>query len=49
MDEYYIDFQNDIKEQETAKNITNIIFDNSIKIGDKNKIDDSIIGNNNNE
>ena len=49
LDEYYIDFQNDIKEHETTKNITNIIFDNSIKIGDKNKIDDSIIGNNNNE
>lgn len=49
LDEYYIDFQNDKTEKELTKNIINIIFDSSVKIGDRNKIDKSIIGNDNNE
>lgn len=49
LDDYYIDFQNDGKEEETTKNITNIIYDNSIKIGNENKIDKSILGNDNND
>lgn len=47
LDDYYIDFKNDDKEKETAKNIINIIFDKSIKIGDGNDISKSIVGDSN--
>lgn len=49
LDDYYIEFQDDAKEKETVKNITNIIYDQSVKIGDGNRIDKSIIGDDNND
>lgn len=47
LDEYYIDFSNDESKKEINNVIINIIFDNSIQIGDGNKITDSNIGENN--
>lgn len=49
LDDYYIEFQDEAKEKETVKNITNIIYDQSVKIGDGNRIDKSIIGDDNND
>ena len=49
LDDYYIEFQDDAKEKETVKNITKIIYDQSVKIGDGNRIDKSIIGDDNND
>ena len=47
LDDYYIDFENDSKEKKVVNNITNIIFDKSIKIGDGNDISKSIVGDDN--
>jgi len=47
LDDYYIDFENDSKEKKVTKSITNIIFDKSVKIGDKNEINESIVGDDN--
>lgn len=47
LDDYYIDFANKKEEKEINKTIINIIHDNSIKIGDKNKIESSNIGDSN--
>ena len=47
LDEYYINFTDSKVEQEVAKNLINIIFDNSIHVGDKNKIESSNIGTSN--
>ena len=47
LDDYYIDFENDSKEKKVVNNITNIIFDRSIKIGDGNDISKSIVGDDN--
>lgn len=47
LDDYYIDFSNKQIEKEVVENITNIINDNSIHIGNDNKIDGSNIGENN--
>lgn len=44
LDDYYIDFSNSKIENEVSQNITNIIFDNSTHIGDKNKIEKSNVG-----
>lgn len=44
LDDYYIDFKTDKEEKEISKIIINMINDNSIKIGDKNKIERSTIG-----
>lgn len=44
LDEYYIDFTDSKVEKEIAKKLINIIFDNSIHMGDKNKIESSNIG-----
>ena len=44
LDDYYIDFSNKKEEKEIIKNITNIINDNSIHIGDNNKIESSNVG-----
>ena len=47
LDSYYIDFNNDSEEKEIVQNIINIIFDNSVSIGNDNKISNSILGDNN--
>ena len=48
LDELYIDFSDESKREETEQSITNIIYnDNSIKIGNNNKIDKSIVGDEN--
>lgn len=45
LDEYYIEFANDKKGKEVVKDITNIIYtDNSVHIGDDNKIEKSNVG-----
>lgn len=44
LDDYYIDFSNDKKGKEVIQNITNIINDNSIHIGNDNKIESSNVG-----
>ncbi len=45
LDNYYIDFSNTSTEKEVVKTIYNIIYtDNSVHIGDKNKIESSNIG-----
>lgn len=45
LDDYYIDFKNTKKEKEVNKIIVNIIYtDNSVSIGDKNKIENSTVG-----
>lgn len=49
LDGYYIDFGNDSKEKTISQNIINIIYDNSVKIGDDNEIQNSIIGDENND
>lgn len=48
LDGYTIDFKDKKDKDATSRTIINIIYnDNSIKVGDKNKIDDSILGDNN--
>lgn len=47
LDDYYIDFSNKQIEKVVIQNITNIINDNSISIGNDNTIDGSNIGENN--
>ena len=47
LDEYYINFTDSKVEQEVAKNLINFIFDNSIHVGDKNKIESLNIGTSN--
>ena len=48
LDDYTIDFKDKKDKDTTSKTIINIIYnDNSIKVGDKNKIDSSILGDNN--
>ncbi len=47
LDDYYIDFSNKKEKKEVIKNITNIITDNSVHIGDSNKIESSNVGINN--
>lgn len=44
LDDYYIDFSNDKKGKEVIQNITNIITDNSVHIGNGNKIESSNVG-----
>ena len=44
LDNYYIDFSNKKEEKEVIKSIINIIYDNSIHIGDNNKIWKSSVG-----
>lgn len=44
LDDYYIDFSNKKEKKEVIKNITNIITDNSVHIGDSNQIESSNIG-----
>lgn len=44
LDDYYIDFANDKKEKEAIQYITNIINDNSVHIGNDNKIENSNVG-----
>lgn len=44
----YIDFSDDDKKEETIKDINKVIYnDNSIHIGDGNKINESIVGDKN--
>lgn len=44
LDELYIDFSDDTKKEEVVKQIQSIVYnDNSISIGNNNKIDDSIV------
>lgn len=48
LDDYTIDFKDKKDRDATSKTIVNIIYnDNSIKVGDKNKIDSSVLGDNN--
>ena len=48
LDDYTIDFKDKKDKDATSKTIVNIIYnDNSVKVGDKNKIDSSILGDNN--
>lgn len=48
LDELYIDFSDDTKKEEVVKQIQSIAYnDNSISIGNNNKIDDSIVGDGN--
>lgn len=48
LDELYIDFSDDTKKEEVVKQIQSIVYnDNSISIGNNNKIDDSIVGDGN--
>lgn len=48
LDELYINFSDDKKKEETKQKIEKVIFnDNSIKIGNNNKIDKSIVGDKN--
>ncbi|MBR5408948.1 hypothetical protein IK112_03370 [Candidatus Saccharibacteria bacterium] len=48
LDDYTIDFKDKKDKDATSKTIINIIYnDNSVKVGDKNKIDGSILGDNN--
>lgn len=48
LDEMYIDFSDDDKKEETIKDINKVIYnDNSIHIGDGNKINESIVGDKN--
>jgi len=47
LDDYYIDFSNRKEEKEIIKNITNIISDYSVHIGDNNQIESSNVGVNN--
>lgn len=48
LDDYTIDFKDKKDRDATSKTIINIIYNNnSIKVGDKNKIDGSILGDNN--
>ena len=48
LDDYTIDFKGEKDKDATSKTIINIIYNNnSIKVGDKNKIDGSILGDNN--
>ena len=48
LDGYTIDFKDKKDKDVTSRTIINIIYnDNSIKVGDKNKIDGSILGDNN--
>lgn len=48
LDDYTIDFKDKKDKDTTSKTIINIIYnDNSIKVGDKNKIDSSVLGDNN--
>ena len=48
LDDYTIDFKDKKDKDTTSKTIINIIYnDNSVKVGDKNKIDSSILGDNN--
>lgn len=47
LDDYYIDFSNKKVEKVVIKNIINIINDNSIYIGSNNTIEESNIGENN--
>lgn len=44
LDDYYIDFSNKKEEKEVIQNITNIITDNSVHIGDSNQIESSNVG-----
>lgn len=44
LDDYYIKFSNKEKEKEVIQNITNIITDNSIHIGNDNQIESSNVG-----
>ena len=47
LDELYIDFSDNQKKETIIKEIDKIVYnDNSIKIGDNNKINDSIVGEN---
>lgn len=46
LDEYYIDFKSKNNKEDTTKQLLKIIYnDNSIKIGNNNKIDKSKVGN----
>ena len=48
LDELYNDFSDDTKKEEVVKQIQSIAYnDNSISIGNNNKIDDSIVGDGN--
>jgi hypothetical protein len=48
LDDYTIDFKDKKDRDATSKTIVNIIYnDNSVKVGDKNKINSSAIGDNN--
>lgn len=48
LDDYTIDFKDKKDRDATSKTIVNIIYnDNSVKVGDKNKIDSSVLGDNN--
>ena len=48
LDELYIDFSDNLKKDVVIKEIESIVYnDNSINIGDNNKIEDSIVGDDN--
>jgi len=48
LDELYIDFSDDTKKEAVIEQIQSIVYnDHSIKIGDNNKIDSSIVGDDN--
>ena len=48
LDDYTIDFKDKKDKDATSKTIVNIIYNNnSVKVGDKNKINSSVLGGNN--
>lgn len=49
LDNYYIEFTDKKKEEQLSNTLITLINDNSIHIGDNNKIKDSILGDNNDD